>query len=106
DRRSMHYTLAHFFFVGEIEGVFPETAHRARQRVKALSPISRFKPGVIVASPKLDIGVEGNARLRPVERQMEAELGGQHIRDEERLRIEPVRWERSELALPQLHDAT
>ena len=51
--------------------------------------------------PKLDIGVERARRLAPAQRGVKAELGGEHVADDQRVVVEPVRRERAELILPQ-----
>ena len=51
--------------------------------------------------PELDVSVERTRRFAPPQRGVEAELGGEHVTDDQCVAVETVRWERAKLILPQ-----
>src|SRR5262245_55481514 len=104
-RRTLQDTIPHVALVGDVEFVFAEIAQRAGKRVKAFVAILGFGCAVVHVVAKFHVSIERTCGLAPTACNMAAEFGGEHIADEQRVRVKAVGWERAKLILPQPNDA-
>ena len=99
--RALQNTFPHIVLVSDVDLILEEVSQRAADRIEALLAVAALDRAVIHVVPELDVGVERARRLAPALRGVKAELGGEHVADDQRVVVEPVRREWAELVLPQ-----
>ena len=97
----MQDTFPHIVLVSDVDFIFEEVPQRAADRIEALLAVAALDRAVIHGVPKFNVGVERARRFAPAQRGVKAELGGEHVADDQRFIVEPVRRERPKLVLPQ-----
>ena len=101
ERRPLQDALAHVVLAGDVDLILEEVPQRAADRVKTLLAVAALDRAVVHVVPELDVGIECARRLAPANRGVKAELGGEHVADDQRVVVETVRRERAKLILPQ-----
>ena len=105
ERRALQDPLPHVRLAHQVDLVLEEIAQRAADRVETLLAVAALDRAVVDVVAKFDIGIERAGRLAPSLGDVNAELGGQHVADDQRVGVETVGWEWAELVLPQPHQA-
>src|SRR5262245_22339677 len=81
-----------------------EITERAVEAEKSFFALGSLGGAVVHVIAKLDVGIERAGRPAPAECNVRSELGADHVAHDQRAGVEPIRWERAELVLPQPHD--
>jgi hypothetical protein len=100
-----HDPVAHVGLVRSINPVLAEVTQRAAETIEAFLAVAALKCPIIHVVAEFHIRIERARRLTPAKRYVAAEIGTQHVADEQRVGIETIRRERAEFILPLADDA-
>jgi len=93
--------IAHFLLAHDVNFVFEKIAQRPANAKKPFFAISALDGAVVHVMSKLKVRVERAGRLAPIARNMKAELGRQHVANDQSIAVEAVGRKPPEFILPE-----
>src|SRR5262249_52339491 len=102
---ALYDPIAHVGLVRSVDPVLAKILQRAVKAVETLIAIPTLNGAVVHVVAELDVWVESAGRLSPSQRDVAAELGADVVANDQRVSVEAIWREGTELVLPQANDS-